>query len=53
MYKGWKNAIFGVKKGCKNAIFRAKKDGKMQFIRWLALKYAIIKTVMNGVIQKN
>lgn len=30
-----------------------KRGVKMQFIRWLALKYAIIKTVMNGVIQKN
>ena len=22
MYKGWKNAISGVKKGCKNAIYK-------------------------------
>lgn len=39
--------------GGKMQFFELKQAGKMQFIRWLALKYVIIKTVMNGVIQKN
>jgi len=48
-----KMQFLGLKRGGKMQFFELKQGGKMQFIRWLALKYVIIKTVMNGVIQKN
>lgn len=44
--------VFCIRDG-KMQFLGLKRGGKMQFIRWLALKYVIIKTVMNGVIQKN
>lgn len=45
--------VLWLKRDGKMQILGLKQGGKMQFIRCIALKYAIIKTVMNNVIQKN